>query len=958
MVELLGPEGINFFGKRGVNAADPLHDKDVVNLRSLRYYLDVVTGSTSGGTRFQVANVGAGFPVYAGLSSGTFYWRTFSAGTNLGLTTGNTLIYYLQDNIKVSGLTASTVQVLTLSGNCNNIVTVDCFGNLTTSANTTVFYANLSAGTSTEVISGTNVVTIRHTLWETGRTTPNGAYSTQKMAVQLQNGLNVSDGVFSLVAGSANTINYYSNFSNILGGKNGYIINSPYSFIGNGINNYVLNSSYSFFGNGNSNYIGNYSRFSSILNGTGNTILGNYSTIAGGYSNVSSGFSNFIGAGINNYTNGQAAIVVGGNSNYSYGNFSSIVGGAGNKSYGTFSSISNGFSNSGLSAYTTVVNGSNNISKELFATIVNGYNNQSQKPYSFIGNGLYGNSNSNFASILTGSYNSISATSNYGTIINGTGNTIDYGFFNTINQGNKNLINNSVRFQINNGSLNSAKTSTFGSIINGNQNYVNYSSYLTLENGKQNRAYVAYYSSIKNGKENYIGITMYSDILNGYKNRINRLSLYSGFNFPEHSNILGGKFNTGYSSYSNIINGRYNFVKSKHSLIGSGIYNQIGDKIYNNRTLQYSSILNGLYNQIFSFSPSLDEVVYPPSVGFILPYNVSSTILNGIKNTATTSFTTILNGTNNLNIGINSLIGNGHENSIIGSFYSTIHNGVYNFISGSSINCSFVFNCNKNNYYNSIVNGFNNKIYSYNANKTIKHNSIINGRNNKILVTGSSLNYSTILNGLNNSIYKSGSTITGGKNISITLTADTTAVPYLRITNIYQGPPAPHSFQFLTIDDTNGYVFKTGITLGAGTGLTFNNLGNLGSPAGNIYSSQNLGTVYLRSLSGGNNIQVIRSLNNNYVTINFTGNTVPSLSAGSAIQIITGLTSNDPVTIRHTLWETGRTNTGAYSTAIMPVQLQHGDNQASANFALVAGKSNSAITAYSTVLNGRLNVLR
>lgn len=184
MVELLGPEGVNFFGRRGVNAADPLHDKDVVNLRSLRYFLDTFSG-TNFGSRFQIATLGNGFPVYGGNSGTTYYFRSFSAGTNLGISTGNVITYYLQPNIVVSGLTASTVQVSSLSGNCNNIVTLDCFGNLTTSANTTVFYANLSAGTAIEIISGNNVVTIRHTLWETGRTNA-GGYSTEFMPVQLQ----------------------------------------------------------------------------------------------------------------------------------------------------------------------------------------------------------------------------------------------------------------------------------------------------------------------------------------------------------------------------------------------------------------------------------------------------------------------------------------------------------------------------------------------------------------------------------------------------------------------------------------------------------------------------------------------------------------------------------------------------------------------------------------------------
>jgi len=847
MVELLGPEGVNFFGRRGVNAADPLHDKDVVNLRSLRYYLDEFSASTGGKTgTVSISTLGNGFPVFAGRTGVTYYFRSFSAGTNLGISTGNVITYYLQPNISVSGLTASTIQVSSLSGNCNDIVTLDCFGNLTTSANTTVFYTNLSAGTAIEIISGSNIVTIRHTLWETGRTNT-GGYSSYFMPVQLQRGNHITDADWALVAGSGNT--NYSKFGNILGGRKNFLSSSTYSFIGNGTYNSGYTSQYSFIGNGSLNFISNNSRFSSILNGTGNSVYGYYSTVVGGYSNLSSGFTSFIGGGVNNYTNGNSSLVVGGNSNYSYSNFASIIGGSGNRSYGGFSLIGNGFSNSGLSAYTTVVNGSNNLANERFSIITNGYNNISTKPYSFIGNGLYGKNNTRFGSILNGAYNSLSASSDYGTIINGSGNTIDDGYFNTIIQGTDNYIKNSSKSSIKNGSSNSALTTNFFSILNGKENYVKYSNYSSIDNGKQNRGYVIYYSSIKNGNQNYIGIFNYADIINGYKNKLSRVYLYSGIGLPEHSNILAGKFNSGYSSYSNVINGRYNFVKSKQSLIGSGIYNQIGDKVYHDKTLRYSSILNGLYNQIFSFSPTLDELVYPPSINFLLTTNVNSTILNGIQNTATSSFTTILNGTNNLNIGVNSLIGNGHKNKIYGSFYSIIQNGVYNLISGSSINCSLVLNCNKNSYFNSIFNGSNNRIYSNDKNLETRYNSIINGKNNYI-PTGNTY-YSTIINGLNNSIFKSGSTITGGKNISIALTADTTAVPYLRITNIYQGPPTP--FQFLTIDN-NGYVFKTGITIPGGYGLTFNNLGNAGSPDGNIYSNQNLGVVYLRTISAGTNL--------------------------------------------------------------------------------------------------------
>jgi hypothetical protein len=106
----MGNEGINFYGKRGVNAADPQNDKDVVNLRSLRRYVETVTGQTS----VFISSVGVGFPVYRNQVGNTFYFRSLSAGTNLNMVCGDTITYHLNNNIVVNGITANTITAGTI----------------------------------------------------------------------------------------------------------------------------------------------------------------------------------------------------------------------------------------------------------------------------------------------------------------------------------------------------------------------------------------------------------------------------------------------------------------------------------------------------------------------------------------------------------------------------------------------------------------------------------------------------------------------------------------------------------------------------------------------------------------------------------------------------------------------------------------------------------------------------
>lgn len=881
MVELLGPEGVNFFGRRGVNAADPLHDKDVVNLRSLRYFLTTDTGSTSVGTRFNITNVGDGYPVYGGTCGSTYVFRTFAAGSNLGLISGNTLIYYLQPNISVSGLTASTVQVSTLSGNCNNIVTVDCFGNLTTSANTTVIYPILSAGTATQIISGTNQITIRHTFWETGRTSANGPYTTSKMAIQLQNGYNVNSGVFGIVAGSGNTNS--SNYGSILGGKFNSVTGTKYGLISNGKSNFAK---------------GNYS---SVNNGKQNTAQTLYSTVVSGYRNNAKGQFNSIVNGSYNFTENQNSLVVGGVANSALTQSSSIITGIGNKANGTFAAIINGYSNSGTNGYSTVINGSNNLSSQFFSLVGSGYKNKATGEYSLIGNGVQNSGYSVYGTVINGNFNLITDKSKnssilggrqnlisastvssrehfsfigqgvknniftiYGSVLNGSGNTIFLGYNNTILGGTSNII--------------SGKTNTLK-----NFNFIGqgrYNKILSNRTAYNSNIYDPIFVSILNGSRN-INKPNYSTIINGSNNFIE---------------LFGNNTFQRLSGFTTIANGTMNSATTKFSFIGSGIRNRVGNTL-NAPFGGYGTVLNGYEN--------IAERRFSVVINGFRNSGISASytsIINGKYNRATAAFSSILNGLENIASSLRSTIINGSGNTIsINSTNSTIAGGYNNIISNNSPN-SFISGGIKNTISassnrssilagsgntigiytdnSSIIGGYNNRLYNFSYNTSVivgignkitgnraailagsantissgAYNSvIIGGRNNTVGASASNSinlsglrNYNTgsrsgILAGSANTISSSAynSAIIGGKNNTIGASTTNSViiggtgytlndnahvlVPRLIIKNAPTG-----GTNFLTID-SNGYVYQTPSNSAIPKGLIASNSGNIDS---------------------------------------------------------------------------------------------------------------------------------
>lgn len=196
-----------------------------------------------------------------------------------------------------------------------------------------------------------------------------------------------------------------------------------------GVDNRASNS-YSTILNGRANRANG--KYSAIINGKSNQANGIYSVVFGAYNIANGATSNIFGG--SNVANGVLATIFGknslGNGNYSlcvgsqntaqttssvcigYTNFSSgfVGGGLGNRSYSRETFIGQGLNNR-----------AGNISLGAYsATILNGRNNSA--------NGYH-------SSILAGRGNNITSASIHGSIINGSGNTINGGIYNTIING-------------------------------------------------------------------------------------------------------------------------------------------------------------------------------------------------------------------------------------------------------------------------------------------------------------------------------------------------------------------------------------------------------------------------------------------------------------------------------------------------------------------------------------------
>lgn len=333
-----GQEGIDFQGRRGVNAGDALHDRDLVTLRQLKKNLASFSGSSSSLSGVSIISIGQGYPVYAGLNSGNYEFRSLSSLTpNLLMYCGDTITFALNDNLLISGLTATTISAGTINAGLY-----------------------LSAGTPIEqyfdrywTASTGNQSVVR----KFGNHSSPGSYSIVSGGKNHINNGNYS-GIF---AGSANTIG--GNFSVALNGRlnttllsgshsiisgEKNIINSPYSY------NTILNSKQSTL---------SYSRNSIIINGSGNTIGAQYNSIINGINNYISfsDHSAIIGGTNHGIQGSDYSVIIGGKNSFVGNGYSSIVGGINHLVNNLFSSVLGGSGNTVNGTYSAVIGGRNII---------------------------------------------------------------------------------------------------------------------------------------------------------------------------------------------------------------------------------------------------------------------------------------------------------------------------------------------------------------------------------------------------------------------------------------------------------------------------------------------------------------------------------------------------------------------------------------------------------------------
>ena len=372
---------------------------------------------------------------------------------------------------------------------------------------------------------------------------------------------------------------------------------------------------------------------------------------------------------------------------------------------------------------------------------------------------------------------------------------------------------------------------------------------------------------------------------------------------------VGGNSNSGLSDYTVIVGGSSNAVYSGFSVQVGG-YKNISKA-------QFSSGINGLENK---------------------NYQSFSTVINGSGNTiiGTGKYATVLNGINNI---VNT-------------------SGNHNIIAGNS-NVIYNININLPGKYNTILNGRNNLIYnsSYYA-------SILNGTNNQVrngsilsTVIGSNTSVidsslaSFIIGGFYNYLKGNYSSIVGGFGLNL-FANNTTAVPYLRITN------TPYGGSYMLTVDPSGYVFKQGIPSGGAGGGNVSGATNIGGTHG-IYANQVLNRLRFKSLSGGSNIMITSSSTENAISLSadvsvrslfVSGNTILSSMTASTAMILSlsgsgtqmVVTDNDGNLSIQSIPAVGGTITGAVNTG--------------ATHGIYAGLSGSSVLVFKS-LSGRPSII-
>lgn len=201
-----------------------------------------------------------------------------------------------------------------------------------------------------------------------------------------------------------------------------------FTFVGTGTSIRIkTNSSFNFIGAADGTWIINPTKFNAPNEWTGNdkTPPIGSAVVAGSYHSVGNTISGFIGMGTHNYIGSYyddtgANVCV----------FSSVLNGSFNtvKEYGRYVTIIDGHSNEAGSECTTVINGMYNQSFQRFSAIISGYTNRIEDNkvdnggYSIIGNGCYNVIKGDKNFIGAGISNNIETGGEYAAIINGYSN--------------------------------------------------------------------------------------------------------------------------------------------------------------------------------------------------------------------------------------------------------------------------------------------------------------------------------------------------------------------------------------------------------------------------------------------------------------------------------------------------------------------------------------------------------
>ena len=505
-----------------------------------------INNKTAAGQSFINAWTGNTIEDVSGATYSTAAWRKFSSGVSSGGTSGN-ILYITGTGVnstirKDVGNTAKGDYGASLGGSGNtasgSYSTVSGgYGNSSSGnysfiggggGNTSNNYYSTIAGGGFNTSSGfySTIGGGRCNTSSTYNTTVSGGYCNTASSKYSTTGggfKNNSSGQYSTIGGGVGNIassdnstvgggagNIVSGYTSTISGGYSNTLSGSYSFIGGGSTN-TSSGYYSFIGGGYQNTISNYPStgpsFSSILNGSSNTIsgtskIGSYSVIIGGSNNfVSDSFIGVFGCNIvascpnTFYTNsfcscgsiyssalssGQAVCS---STNGLLTNYTPVSPVIIQGSCAT-SSIRCGVSNSATESFSAALAGTGNTASGGASVIAGGAINNTYSVYSFVGGGVGNKSCGNSTSVVGGSLNTACcATSFIGggqqNITSGVTSSVVGGFCNIaggncsfIGGGNLNVITSGGTFSIIGAGVRNTICGNHGSILGGSGNTV------------------------------------------------------------------------------------------------------------------------------------------------------------------------------------------------------------------------------------------------------------------------------------------------------------------------------------------------------------------------------------------------------------------------------------------------------------------------------------------------------